>query len=881
MSWKKGTDAEIEMEMEMGVDFEAQANSIKIKLPEVEEWGFRDTFKGTKIDTPAGLGPAGTMYEDPEWHYRFGMRTPRDFRSMKGRWAPEDEEHGEEERDPNEFALGKELRKLRDALRTADLDREQLDELCTALRLIEMGSMLGPEASFARAFYATRVYIDEVDVTRIFQRLLPHGNLALNLESLVRTIWAREAEGNRSRKSNKVSALDLDREGYVIASSINATVLRMKPSHSDETKGSKGTPRGIITDTITGIITAVWEVDKNKIRLKIPASNAQGNEHGDKVTSLALTRSFAAPSRGESLAVTGSLDGKLRVFDLRPLADISIRGLSYPEKEAFALLSKHLHRDVLVLLSHSLEERKVAAMHRIITNNEEQDNPRRGLPKKKTSSGGDGKPHDFGDKILVLFLEGGAFATKDGHHLKRFGEGESAGGWGWARQSKPDEDGQTSVLSAVASPPMSRGYSAQSPKPGSLSSMLSRKTSAKKKGEPPWVDPQVLHKAVLDAIEDTDPTQLLRFFLTDGIDAGGWEALSADEKKQQLTKITEPDDRALLWKDKVASAPSRVTSLFNKVRIIGRLSSVARAGKDVDGPPLAVPRPPRVSSWGSGSSKDSGGIKPMIKKGKQGPPKASQRRTSDREEVEKPDWIPSLQVKVACRMYALHVRMPGRWRILGHLAGHEAGVTSLVVDGLGNAFSGSRDRSVRLWDLKGFESSAESSGVWKGSSSRPNSAAGGIGGAGQTPLSSPTKREGSPVKHDAKSDDGDRVVFSSGGEIGISAGQEGKLMFWRLRPGHPQPFEAGANGSNGENGMNGSSGWWGRGAVGECLRVVEYKGGRGVRAVSVAWRISEKDSPFYRERRVGAGAEMVVVAAGDCGEMHAFRAQVFSLCTRR
>lgn len=34
----------------------------------------------------------------------------------------------------------------------------------------------------------------------------------------------------------RVSALDLDREGYVIASSINATVLRMKPSHSDEVR---------------------------------------------------------------------------------------------------------------------------------------------------------------------------------------------------------------------------------------------------------------------------------------------------------------------------------------------------------------------------------------------------------------------------------------------------------------------------------------------------------------------------------------------------------------------------------------------------------------------------------------------------------------------
>jgi hypothetical protein len=59
-----------------------------------------------------------------------------------------------------------------------------------------------------------------------------------------------------------------------------------------------------------------------------------------QVTSLALLPSLVDPMKGNTLALTGALDGKLRLFDLRPLVEIALRPISYPEAAAFDLLRK-------------------------------------------------------------------------------------------------------------------------------------------------------------------------------------------------------------------------------------------------------------------------------------------------------------------------------------------------------------------------------------------------------------------------------------------------------------------------------------------------------------------------------------------------------------
>jgi hypothetical protein len=68
---------------------------------------------------------------------------------------------------------------------------------------------------------------------------------------------------------------------------------------------------------------------------------------------------------------------------------------------------RHLHRDVHLLLSLVLEERRFRPMERIVSANEEaaEESRRGGRRPKSRSAKADSRPHDFGGDILVRRLQ--------------------------------------------------------------------------------------------------------------------------------------------------------------------------------------------------------------------------------------------------------------------------------------------------------------------------------------------------------------------------------------------------------------------------------------------------------------------------------------------
>ena len=465
------------------------------------------------------------------------------------------------------------------------------------------------------------------------------------------------------------------------------------------------------TDLLAGVSDdgsmCFWDLDRGVLRLRIPRA------HNDAISSLCIS---AADMDGQGVTITASEDAVMRIWDTRPMMEIPVQAPQIDTDWAIFHLRKndlfsHMSDGDLTVLLHSMQVREFEPLERIIWNpaeiesedrqkqSAEEEVPKtvRSLIREKCTD------------VIVLVVSGIAIATIDEVVLGKFRPGDCLGGAGW------------------------NGFHGG----GEYNGVAKSKCRC-----------LVLHKRMYQLIIERDYGHILSTYLTDGLIESDWKDLTT-RQRQGLGSILGVQDQQFLaqynerlglggWFDfSVRTQTSMAGPSTSHLTSPRTKTSVSFAGGRVtpreNEQEVAESRPKSdVSSNGKDemeSSSVSGARQSSEQEVQQGlnlpthdtpvpmTPLSAKKNpldgasvddvSEDAEVVEgnggsfsAENSFPSPTLCAAAQLYRRKLIGGNTWRQLAELQGHSEAVTCLALDDRGRMFSGSRDKTLRLWDLR-------------------------------------------------------------------------------------------------------------------------------------------------------------------------------------
>jgi WD40 repeat protein len=583
------------------------------------------------------------------------------------------------------------------------------------------------------------------DCLKVVEMAASHGRIVLILESLVRNLWeqmkANSAEkgphedaagdgqvGNQStfinvaslkiRKGHrrKVSALSLSDDGKTLASADDSgCVLMWHLIDGEQVSLPGGTgrctqltrhvyvegpvaqkalaatgiiPRFKITEGTDLLCSAsvdgsicLWDIDRNCLRLRIE------NAHADVITSVVLCESSVS-QRLHGIAITASEDGLIRLWDIRPTVEMDFEPIQVEVQWAIQNMKKSRVFDGmsdgdLVVLLHSMHQVEFEALERILWSDAEIQADLRnkgGSPSKEEEEferTAQFKRREKSTDVLVLVLSGIAIATRHDELVRRFRPGDCLGGVGWVEWRYGDDMDYNGV--------------------------------AKSKCKC-----LVLHKKMFDLVSRKQYGRILAQYLSNGLQQD-WGQLSY-EVRQGLSSVFGLSDR------RAVADYSRQIGIDDPDQPQAKTEiSVFENGTDLNVDDQAVDHdrcePSQLADKATPTSReqDTNHVYFAAANNKSNERRADSTRSprsspaylsesnmlSEEEEktTSSQDEFPSLQLRAAAQMYRRMLTVGKNWRMLAELKGHTSAVTCLALDGKGRLVSGSRDKTLRVWNL--------------------------------------------------------------------------------------------------------------------------------------------------------------------------------------
>jgi WD40 repeat protein len=470
------------------------------------------------------------------------------------------------------------------------------------------------------------------------------------------------------------------------------------------------------TDLLVGVSDdgslCCWDLDRHVLRLRISRA------HDDAISGLCIP---AADMDWPGLTITASEDAVMRIWDTRPMMEIPLQSLQIDQEWAIShlrkngLFSEMSDGDITIIL-HSMEMREFESLERIIWSSaemESEDRNKQGVKEQVPKTPGS-RTREKSTDVIAFVVSGIAIATADEVVIRTFRPGECLGGAGW------------------------NGFYGG----GEYNGVAKSNCRC-----------LVLHKHMYQLIAERNYGHILSTYLTDGLIESDWKDLTSQQrqgfgsilgvKDQQFlaqydeklgfggsynfatrtrTSMTNPSTSNLSSQKKASVPFAGGTMTPRENRPDGAETpsrndeSVARK-TEIDSTPLSGVQKPSVQNlqFQRGSNLHTDDIPvpmtPFSVKKKKVDDGIENASSEDAEVADAGEGksFPSPTLCAAAQLYRRKLTGENTWRLLAELKGHKEAVTCLASDDKGRLLSGSRDKTLRLWDLRKIVSSIRES----------------------------------------------------------------------------------------------------------------------------------------------------------------------------
>ncbi len=482
------------------------------------------------------------------------------------------------------------------------------------------------------------------------------------------------------------------------------------------------------TDLLVGVSDdgslCCWDLDRHVLRWRISRA------HDDAISSLCIP---AVDMDWPGLTITASEDAVIRIWDTRPMMEIPLQSLQIDQEWAIAHLRKNglfseMSDGDLMILLHSMQIREFEPLERIIWSSaemESEDRHKQGVKEDVQETPGS-RTREKSTDVIVFVVSGIAIATADEVVIRNFRPGECLGGAGW------------------------NGFYGS----GEYNGVAKSKCRC-----------LVLHKHMYQLIAERDYGHMLSTYLTDGLIESDWKDLTS-QQRQGFGSILGVKDQQFLaqYEEKLglggsynfaARTHTSMTSPSTSNPSSHKKASVPFAGGTMtpreNKPPVGAETLSRKDESFAGkteiASTPLSGVQKSSQQNLQSqqgsdlytddipvpmtPFSVKKKRVDGIENASSEDAevavagegdtlvaensFPSPTLCAAAQLYRRKLTGGNTWRLLAELKGHKEAVTCLASDDKGRLLSGSRDKTLRLWDLRKIVSSIRES---QGSSTR-------------------------------------------------------------------------------------------------------------------------------------------------------------------